>query len=150
MNSTAPISPEILRDQVMRDCGIGLGDLYSSSRRANIVFARAIVCTVLRAHTMLSLPEINGVIRSTRSSHAGVVDAIERVRAGQHDADARAIAGLKVTALEYAGYCALRAHEASQPTSLTHHPERQLGLPDLNPSRRVQSQSLNLHPSRSR
>lgn len=116
MSVMQPINPEILRRQVMADCGIGLSDLLSGSRASRVVFARAIICAVLRQHTDLSLPEINRVIRSTTSRHAVVVDAIKRVRAGGHDADAQLLTGLDVTALDYAGYCAIRAREASQAT----------------------------------
>lgn len=116
MTTMQPINPEILRDQVMADCGIDLNDLLSASRASRVVFARAIICAVLRQHTDLSLPEINAMIRSKHSSHAVVIDAIERVRAGGHDADAQLLTGLDVTALDYAGYCAIRAREASQAT----------------------------------
>lgn len=113
MTVQRPINPEILRDQVVADCGIELAELFSNTRRAKVVFARAIICTVLRQHTMLSLPEINGVIRSRKSSHAIVLDAIQRVRSGGHDDDAKFITGLPCTALEYANYCFIRAGEAS-------------------------------------
>lgn len=125
MTVQRPINPEILRDQVVADCGIDLADLFSNTRRAKVVFARAIICTVLRQHTMLSLPEINGVIRSRKSSHAIVLDAIERVRAGGHDDDAKVVTGLPCTALEYANYCFIRAGEASlvesQPEAAHHN-----------------------------
>ena len=63
--------------------------------------------------------------------HASVCELRRGMRSGRYDAAAQLCGWPNASAL----------HK---------HLERQLGFPDLNPSRRVQSQSLNLHPSRSR
>ncbi|MBO6739013.1 MAG: hypothetical protein JJ916_04050 [Phycisphaerales bacterium] len=109
--STQPLNPEIIRALVLDDCNVTLSDLMGNMRGGRIVFARSVIAVVLRDHTELSYPEIGKLIGKR---HSTIIDAENRLRAGDHDTDACVILGCDTTAMDYANYVWVRADEKSK------------------------------------
>lgn len=109
-----PINPEIVRAIVLDDCKVELSDMLSGNRSGRVVFARAIVATILHERAGMSYPEITRVVGLRKSSHSTTLEAHRRVMDGKHDSDATAVMGIQTTAREYAEYVRVRADEKSK------------------------------------
>lgn len=106
--TTQPLNPEIIRAIVLDDCNVTFSDLMGNMRGGRIVFARSVIAVVLRDHTELSYPEIGKLIGKR---HSTIIDAENRLRAGDHDTDACVILGCDTTAMDYANYVGFRRRE---------------------------------------
>lgn len=112
--SKVPVNPERVRAIVLDDCKVELADMLSGNRSGRVVFARAIIATILHERVGMSYPEITKVIGLRKSSHSTVLDAHRRVTEGKHDCDASAALGIPTTGREYADYVWIRADEATR------------------------------------
>lgn len=112
--STVPVNPELVRDIVLRECGLTIADIHGTNKAGRISFARAVIAFVLRKHTNMTLPEISKVIKGSNRSGAQATDGVGRIESGRYDELAMQITSSPVTGSEYARYVWIRADEATK------------------------------------
>jgi chromosomal replication initiation ATPase DnaA len=112
--SKQPLNPELVRDVVLRECGLTIDDLMGASKTGRITFARSVIATVLREHTDTTMETITRMITGSKRGTTQGIEAIKRMQSGRCDEMAAQITNTNATGAEYAHYVWIRADEAAR------------------------------------